>query len=97
MGVSFRVTVTMPVYNDGALLAAAAQCVRSQAPLVERLIIVDDGSTAEDTREALAALAREPGVEVIRHPRKRGLGAARNTGIAAARPPSIGFLDADDL
>ena len=52
--------------------------------------MVDDGST-DNSAEVAAAY----GAEVIRHPVNRGLAAARNTGIEAARSPLIATLDDD--
>jgi len=93
-----RFSIIMPVHNgDGDLLAAAARSVLAQGPALERLIIVDDGSTAEATRAALRKLAELPRVQVITLPSNQGVSAARNAGIDAAPTPWIGFCDADDL
>jgi glycosyltransferase involved in cell wall biosynthesis len=55
-----------------------------------QLIVVDDGSTDDS-----GAIAEEHGAEVIRHSINRGVAAARNSGLAAARAPVIAFLDDD--
>ena len=66
------------------------------SPLKElEVIAVDDGST-DATREVLDGIAsRDPRVKVLRADR-RGVSAARNTGLDAARGEFIFFLDADD-
>lgn len=46
---------------------------------VDKVIVIDDGST-----DATARLAREAGAEVISHPSSRGAGAATRTGFVAA-------------
>ena len=61
------------------------------------VIVVDDGST-DGTDAWLAALAaRDPRVVRLRRSADHGVAAARNAGIAAARAPVLGFLDADDV
>ena len=55
-----------------------------------QVVVVDDGSSDES-----AATAAEHGAEVIRHSSNRGLGAARNSGIAASRAEIVAFLDDD--
>jgi putative flippase GtrA len=65
------------------------------------IIIVDDGSTEDDTFEAAEELARKyPGyVQAVHHSRNKGYGAALQTGIHAALSTGhglIGFCDADD-
>jgi glycosyltransferase involved in cell wall biosynthesis len=93
-----RFSVIIPVHNgDGDLLVAAARSVLAQGPVLERLIVVDDGSTAETTRAALRKLAALPRVQVITLPTNQGVSAARNAGIDAAPSPWIGLCDADDL
>lgn len=58
------------------------------------VLVVDDGS-GDDTRERLARLA-DPRVRVLVHDRPRGVSAARNTGLAAARGDYVALLDSDD-
>ncbi|MDZ7599434.1 MAG: glycosyltransferase, partial [Desulfobacterales bacterium] len=57
------------------------------------LIVVDDGST-DDTPQLLEGYAGR--ITVLRQA-NRGVSAARNAGIAAARGELIAFLDSDDL
>lgn len=86
--------VVIPVHNGAASLGALlASLQRQQAPAqweIE-LIVVDDGST--DGTAAIAA--GTPQVRLIRHPARRGAGAARNTGAHASRAGALLFLDAD--
>ena len=46
-------------------------------------------------RRDTAAVAPRHDVRLVRHPRNRGLAAARNTGIAAATAPVVAFTDDD--
>jgi glycosyltransferase involved in cell wall biosynthesis len=59
-------------------------------------VIVDDGSTAPSTAEALRVLAEE-GHRVIRHEGNLGPAAARNTGLRAPSAAYVFPLDSDDL
>lgn len=71
---------------------AVASALRQSVREVE-VIVVDDGSSPP---VAAAALARDDRVVLIRHEKSRGVCAARNSGLAAARAPWITFLDDDD-
>jgi glycosyltransferase involved in cell wall biosynthesis len=87
------VSVIIPTHNRAALLREAVASVKAQTYRDFEILVVDDAST-DDTQEALAAW-RE--VRVLRHPCRRGVAAARNLGIAAARGQWLAFLDSDDL
>ena len=58
------------------------------------LIVVDDGSTDERTREAMNEVEAR-GVKAIRQ-KNKGLAGARNAGISASHGEYIFPLDADD-
>jgi glycosyltransferase involved in cell wall biosynthesis len=70
-----RVAVVVPAHDEEALIAAT---IAGIPELVDRIIVVDDGST-----DRTVARARETGdarVEVLSHERNRGVGAATVTG-----------------
>jgi glycosyltransferase involved in cell wall biosynthesis len=87
------VSVIIPTYNRAWCLREAVESVRGQEFRGFELIVVDDGSTDETPR-----LLREFGdaLRVLRQA-NRGVSAARNAGIAAARAELIAFLDSDDI
>ncbi|WP_291055566.1 glycosyltransferase [Herbiconiux sp.] len=59
------------------------ELVETLAPVLGAVVVVDDGSgTGSD---AVLARAQAAGATVVRHPQNRGIAAALNTGIAAAR------------
>jgi len=59
------------------------------------VIVVDEGSS-DETQARLAELD-DPRLVVIRHESPKGVGGARNAGIARARGEWVAFLDDDDL
>ena len=85
------VSVVIPTYNGGDYLAEAIGSVRQQTLAVAEIIVVDDGS-----RDESAEIAERLGARVIRQ-ENRGVCAARNVGIRAARSEWIAFLDQDDI
>ena len=68
--------IVVPVFNEAETVGSVVAAARAYAPV----LVVDDGS-----RDGSADAARSAGAEVIRHPRRRGKGAAIRTGVAAAR------------
>lgn len=89
-----RVTVVIPTFNDDPEhLRTAVGSALAQTWGELEVIVVNDGSTLPETREALEGLP--PGVQVI-HQANGGVGSARNTGIEAASGEVIICLDADD-
>ena len=87
------VSVVIPCYNTHQYLTQTLDSVRQQTYAPIEIILVDDGSTDQETLSFLAGLSSD--VRVIRQDNK-GLPAARNTGIAAANGEFILPLDADD-
>jgi glycosyltransferase involved in cell wall biosynthesis len=85
-------SVVIAAFNEERYLGEAIGSVLAQTYRPIELIVVDDGST-DRTAEIAAA---HPEVRLLRQP-NRGLGAARNTGAAAAAGEYLSFHDADDL
>ncbi|MBO0698347.1 MAG: glycosyltransferase family 2 protein [Zavarzinella sp.] len=85
-------SVVIPTYNYGHVVAEAVDSALAQTYPAVEVIVVDDGST-DDTRERLA---RYDGRIRYIQQENRGLSAARNTGIRAARGKYISLLDSDD-
>ncbi|NOX81012.1 MAG: glycosyltransferase [Deltaproteobacteria bacterium] len=89
-----RVSVIIPCYNQGQFIDEAVASVLAQSFQDFEIIIVNDGSTDEETRRILAGYDR-PKTRVIAT-ENQGLAAARNNGIREARGRYILPLDADD-
>jgi glycosyltransferase involved in cell wall biosynthesis len=87
------VSIIIPTYNRADLVRQAVASVKAQTYQDFEIVVVDDGGT-DGTCEVLSTW-RE--LRVLRHPGRRGVSAARNTGIAAARGEWLAFLDSDDL
>ena len=90
-----RVSVVIPVFNAGRLLVQALDRVAAQTWRDFEVVVVDDGSTDDDTRAVLDDAARRPGVTVHRT-ENGGPSRARNVAIERARGAYILPLDADD-
>jgi GT2 family glycosyltransferase len=93
-----EVTVVIPTKDRWQLLSQTAlPAALGQEDVVIEVIVVDDGSR-DETPDRLHELARsDPRLSVLRHERPRGVSAARNTGIRAARGEWVAFLDDDDV
>ena len=89
-------SVVVPTFNRRALLARCLRSLAEQDYAREQfeVIVVDDGST-DDTQQFLSDFKSEFEFRIIAQP-NRGLAAARNAGIRAARNSIVVLLD-DDL
>ncbi len=86
-----KVSVIVASYDGGRTLRACLDSLeRLNYPDYE-VILVDDGSTDDTPRIALA----HPQMRYIRHSKNLGLSVARNTGIAAAKGEIVAFTDSD--
>ena len=91
---SFKISVVIPCFNHGEFLPEAVASVTEMKRDDVELMVVDDGSTDERTRQEMNALVAR-GIEVVRQ-ENRGLAAARNAGILASKGEYILPLDADN-
>lgn len=98
---SFRpvISIVTPVHNTRALwLEQAVDSVREQAYENWELMLIDDGSTEEETLRVLSNLkGTDPRIHLLRLEKTSGISAASNLGIESATGEWIGLLDHDDL
>jgi teichuronic acid biosynthesis glycosyltransferase TuaG len=88
-------SVIIPCYNVEESVLPTLRSVEAQGFRDFEVIAVNDGST-DTTGEVLASYAAGFPFRVVTQ-ENRGLGGARNSGIAAAEGRFLAFLDADDL
>ena len=89
-----KLSILMPVYNEGATLAAALKRVLDvDYPCDVEVVAVDDGST--DGTAAVLAAVDDPRVTVHRHAVNAGKGAAIRTAGTIATGDWIIMCDAD--
>ncbi len=89
------VTVITPAYNVARYVAEAAGSVLSQTYARFEYLVVDDQSTDDTMQVVKETAGHDSRVTIVPGPH-RGLSAARNAGIAAARGRYLAFLDGDD-
>ena len=63
----------------------------------DEIVVCDDGSTDGSAALLESLEADLPALQVVRHQRNRGGGAARNTAVKTARHPLLFCLDSDNL
>ncbi|HEV2787728.1 MAG TPA: glycosyltransferase family A protein, partial [Solirubrobacteraceae bacterium] len=85
--------VIVPVHGWPALLAETLDGILRQDPRPQEVVVVDDGSPRPV--ELLADHA--PHCRLVRHPQRRGLAAARATGLAQLDTELVALCDADDV
>lgn len=93
MSASPSVSVIVPVRNGEAFIGDALGSVVAELEPQDEIIVVDDASTdgTDEVVRSAAPQARRLGSQ------RRGVSAARNAGLRAARGNLIAFLDHDDL
>jgi glycosyltransferase involved in cell wall biosynthesis len=91
---TLAVSVILPAYNEEAAICDDLDDVRvamDGSGYEYEVIVVDDGST-DGTANAVRT---RPWVRLMQHAYNRGTGAARTTGVRAARGRVVVFTDAD--
>ena len=89
-------SIVMPMYGSEAYIADAIFDVQNQVFPDWELIVVDDASPDASRAIVERFAAADPRIRLETHPQNRGLSAARNTGLAAARGAYVWFPDPDD-
>ena len=91
-----KISVIVPVYNVEKYLRRCLDSIFAQQYPDAEVICVNDGST--DTSPAILEeyAAKHGNLRIVTQP-NRGLGAARNAGMDAARGEYIFFVDSDDF
>ncbi len=87
-------SVVMPAYNEAETIDVIVPLVLAQRP-VQEFIIVDDGSRDGTWEKLQTWAARDPRIELARHEKNKGKGAAIQTGLRRARAPMVLIQDAD--
>ena len=87
-----EISVIIPAYNVEKYIGKLLLCLEKQSLKPLEIIIVDDGSTDGTAAE----IKKHKGVILLRQENK-GVSAARNAALEAARGKYIAFLDADDF
>lgn len=88
------VSVVVPAFNVADYMPQLLRSLLAQTLTQFEVVVVDDGST-DRTCEMVESFADDR-IGLIMQP-NRGVSAARNTGLAAARGEFVLFLDGDDL
>ncbi len=87
---SNRISLVVPAFNEAPRVGPVLRCA-TESGLFSKIVVIDDGST-----DKTAATVGEYPVQLIRHGRNLGKGAALQTGVHALRDPDVVvFLDAD--
>ncbi len=85
-----RITCIICAFNEAPRIAVGLRQVSSH-PLIDEVIVVDDGSS-----DSTADVVRQfPGVRLVSHPNNLGKSAAMATGVTAASHAHLLLLDAD--
>lgn len=94
-----RVSTVIPALNAARFVCDAVGSALEQRGLPDgtahEVIVVDNGST-DGTADVVRNAFGER-VQIVNEAAKRGIGPARNAGIAAATGDSVALLDADDI
>jgi len=85
----FKAAVVIPAYNEQNIIGKTVKALL-KFPIIERIVVVDDGSS-----DNTAVAASDAGADVISMPVNRGKAYAMKKGYEAVTSPIIVFLDAD--
>ena len=91
------VAVVVPCFAHGRHLDACIGSIRAQTLPAAQIVVVDDASPDDETRQALDRLEADGDVTIVRLDEQGGPSVARNRGLERVSSSYVLFLDADDL
>jgi len=89
------VSIIIPVYNSELYLEECLDSIVHQTYRTIEIILIDDGST-DSSYEIMKSYSRRDERIVILSQSNRGVSAARNAGLKAAKGEYVLFVDSDD-
>src|SRR2546423_15218001 len=89
-----RISVLIPCRNAERYIRATLDSVLAQKDVGLEIVVIDDGST--DRSMDVVREVKDPRIRIIPGP-QRGISAAFNAGLVAARGEIVARCDADDL
>lgn len=89
------IAVIIPYYNGSAFIERAVESVKNQTVQADEFIVVNDGSTLQET-EFIHDLGSKLNFRVV-DKTNGGQGSARNVGVSSTTSDYICFLDQDDF
>jgi glycosyltransferase involved in cell wall biosynthesis len=89
-----KVSVVIAFYNGSRWIERALESIASQTVSPAEVLVVDDGSTIEESN-FLSSLQEKFGIQIVRQD-NGGQSLARNNGISQANSPYVCLLDQDD-
>ena len=95
--VHYSVDVVIPTYNSDDLLERAVESCLSQTKPVNRIIVVDDGSSEKSLKYLRSLEKKFRSLEVVFNHHTGLPGVGRHLGILQSEAEWIAFLDSDDF
>lgn len=91
------ISIIIPVYNTKDYLQKCVDSVLKNDCTDCEILLIDDGSTDGESGALCDRIAaKQPALIRVIHQENKGLGGARNTGIAEAKGDYLFFIDSDD-
>jgi glycosyltransferase involved in cell wall biosynthesis len=91
-----KISLIVPIHNTERYLERCMQSLLAQTFAEIEIICVDDASPDNSAAIVRKLARKDKRIRLIRHQRNRGLGGARNSGIASARGVYVIGIDSDD-
>jgi len=96
-GEQITVDVVIPTFNRSETITAAVESCKKQTYEINKIIIVDDGSSIEETNHLKDSFQNDKQIKLIFEGRNGNPARCRQIGIENTTSTWIAFLDSDDF